>query len=91
MYFQKNLLECQAGSSNRPNCHQPRVWKSAAAGIGSVKSYDDYMARMTTQYGHKASFLQEVDLDRKGIFHENKFFFFFPRDAGAFAEERSSG
>lgn len=33
----------------------------AALGIGSVKSYDDYISRMTKHYGHKMSFLQEVD------------------------------
>ena len=40
-------------------------------GIGSVTSYEDYMHRMTVHYGHKKEFLHEVDLDRKGIFHEN--------------------
>ena len=54
-----------------------------AVGIGSVKSYDDYMHRMTQQYGHKASFLQEVDLDRKGIFHENNLIYTIKNEFGS--------
>jgi DNA primase len=31
-------------------------------GIGSVKSYEDYIERMTVGYGHKLEFLMEIDL-----------------------------
>lgn len=54
-----------------------------AIGIGSVKSYDDYLHRMTQQYGHKASFLQEVDLDRKGIFNENNLIYTIKNEFGS--------
>ena len=39
--------------------------------MGSVTSYDDYMHRMTSSYGHKKAFLRDVDLDRKSLFNEN--------------------
>ena len=42
-----------------------------AIGIGSVSSYDDYIHRMTSSYGHKKDFLRDVDLDRKSLFNEN--------------------
>ncbi len=40
-------------------------------GIGSVASYDDYLHKMTGVYGHKLEFLKDVDLARRGLFHEN--------------------
>jgi DNA primase len=55
----------------------------SAIGIGSVKSYEDYLHRMTHQYGHSARFLQEVDLDRRGIFHENNLIYTIKDEHGA--------
>ncbi len=34
-------------------------------GIGSVTSYEDYIERMTTGYGHSLKFLEEIDLAGK--------------------------
>ena len=36
-----------------------------------MSSYDDYIHRMTSSYGHKKDFLRDVDLDRKSLFNEN--------------------
>lgn len=38
-------------------------------GIGGVASFDEYIHRMTKQYGYSRSFLKEIDLDRKDIFN----------------------
>lgn len=40
-------------------------------GVGSVDSYEDFIQRMTTSYKHKLEFLEEIDLTRKSLFHQD--------------------
>ncbi len=44
-------------------------------GVGSVKSFTDYMDRMTGQYGYEVSFLQEIDLADAVLINENRLLF----------------
>lgn len=38
-------------------------------GIGSVKSYDEYIKRMTTNFGHSLDFLKKTDLANRNLFN----------------------
>jgi DNA primase len=52
-------------------------------GIGSVASFDDYMERMTQQYGYDQRFLESIDLANRGIFNSNNLVFTVCDEAGA--------
>lgn len=52
-------------------------------GIGSVKSYEDYINRMTKLYGHKREFLEEIDLTRRAMFNANNLIFTVKDENGA--------
>jgi DNA primase len=52
-------------------------------GVGWVTSYDNYLERMTKQYGHKLEFLRRVDLANDKIFNENRLIFIVRNEHGA--------
>lgn len=61
-------------------------WKLATRielGVGGIENFTAYMDRMTKQYGHEVSFLQEVDLANPKIFHQNNLIFTVCDAAGA--------
>jgi len=50
------------------------MWPTAVIqkiGIGSVKSYEDYIERMTKGHGHKLEFLMDVDLAGRSSDHKH--------------------
>lgn len=55
------------------------TWK---LGIGGVTSYDDYIKKMTGQYGHSLEFLEKIDLANKGIFNAGTLIYTIRNDRG---------
>src|SRR5271166_958085 len=52
-------------------------------GVGSVDSYEDYIKRMTVNYKHRLEFLEEIDLTRKYLFHQDNVLFTIKDENGA--------
>jgi DNA primase len=86
-YNHAALILRQSALSDRVKARMAELcWDSdvcSKVGVGSVTSYDDYLRRMTSQYGHKVEFLRKVDLLNEKIFNENRLVFIVRNENGA--------
>lgn len=52
-------------------------------GVGSVKSYEDYIQRMVDNYRHNLTLLENIDLTRKILFHPDNILFTIKDEHGS--------